>query len=192
MTLPNTPRSFSVDEYLMLERASREKSEYLDGAIYAMTGASRDHNHIVLNIAATLRGALRGSPCETFSNDLRVKVADSGLYTYPDVLVACPPISWDREHMDMLENPSVLVEVLSPSTELYDRNEKWARYQQLPSLQHYLLVAQNRVQIDHYSRDPRGWRIETLSKLDDVVQLQAIGAELSLSDVYERVINDEA
>ena len=188
MTLPATPRSFSVDEYLMLERASREKSEYLDGAIYAMTGGSREHSLIAGNVFFRLRAGLAGSGCETHAGDLRVKVEDTGLYTYPDVLVACPPIEWDREHMDMLANPVVLVEVLSPTTELYDRNEKWARYQQLSSLQHYLLVAQNRVQVDHFSRDAQGWRVETVTDIDGEVRLEAIEVALRLRDVFERVM----
>ncbi len=173
----------------MLERASREKSEYLDGAMYAMTGASRAHSLIVGNVFVLLRTKLAGSGCETHASEIRVRVAESGLYAYPDVLVACSPLDWDREHMDMLENPVVIVEVLSPTTELYDRNERWARYQQLTSLQHYLLVAQNRCQVDHFHRDAAGWRFESVADLNGHIGLDGIEVSLSMADVYERVID---
>jgi len=187
MAWPSNLRRFTEDEYLMLERASDSRSEFLDGQIFAMSGGSRAHSLIAGNLAGFFRAALRGGPCETHQSDMRLEVKGSGLYTYPDVMVACAPLDLADEHADTLRNPILLVEVLSPSTEAYDRGEKLLRYQRLPSLRHYLLVAQDQPRIDHYQRADEVWRIESVVGLEAQLALDALGLTLDLATVYERV-----
>lgn len=188
MILPDSPRRFTVDEYLMLERAAEVRSELIDGRIIAMTGASRAHNLVAGNAAGALRDGLRDGPCEVYQSDMRVRVADTGLFAYPDVVVACPPITWVDERQDMLESPILLIEVLSPSTAAYDRGEKFMRYQRIAQLEHYLLVAQDRCRVEHFRRQEAGWSIQLQESLEDVLALDAIGLEISLRVLYERVL----
>src|SRR5919198_4874617 len=122
------PPDYTPEEYLALERAARHKSEYVNGRIYALAGASRAHNLIVVNVSAELRAQLRGRPCETYASDMRVKVSQTGLYTYPDVVVVCGEPRFEDAQVDTLLNPTVIIEVLSESTESYDRGEKFAHY----------------------------------------------------------------
>jgi len=188
MVLPATPRRFTPQEYLLLERAADTKSEFIDGQIFAMTGASRAHNLIAVNLVACIRAALRGQPCEVYQSDMRVHVGgDEDLYSYPDVVVACEPIRFADDHTDTLQNPVVIVEVLSPSTEAFDRGEKFLRYQRLPSLAHFVLVAQDRRKVEHFARDGRRWSFEVLERDDDALNLTAIGVAVPLREVYERI-----
>lgn len=188
MVLPATPRRFSVDEYLLLDRQADRKSEFLDGLIYEKAGASIAHNLIATNVTAALHQQLADRPCRVFQSDLRVKVADSGLYTYPDIVVACEPLVTTDSHEDTIENPAVVIEILSSSTEPYDRGEKFVRYQRIPSLSHYLLVAQDRVKCDHYARVERGWLLRSYDdNRDGTVLLEDLGLELPLADVYANV-----
>src|SRR5206468_6291774 len=120
-------------------------SEYINGQIYAMSGASREHNLIVVNLIRELSSQLRGRPCEVYASDMRVKVRPTGMYTYPDVVAVCGEPRFEDEQVDTLVNPAVIVEVLSPSTEAYDRGQKFAHYRKLESLTEYVLVAQNEV-----------------------------------------------
>lgn len=188
MILPDSPRRFSVDEYLLIERAAETRSELIDGKIIAMTGASRAHNLIAGNAAAALRAGLSGGPCEVYQSGMRVRVADTGLYAYPDVAVACPPIEWVDEQQDMLASPVLIIEVLSPSTAAYDRGEKFLRYQRIAELEHYLLVAQDRCRVEHFRRQDRGWSIELHEALTDVLVLDALDIEIPLGTLYERVL----
>jgi Uma2 family endonuclease len=179
----------SVDEYLALERRSATKNEYLNGEIFAMTGASRRHNRMVLNLGIILDGQLRGRGCEIFTNDMRVRVPAANLYTYPDVVVACGDPQFTDEEIDTLLNPALIVEVLSPSTESYDRGTKFEYYRTLPSLAEYLLLAQDRVHAEHFVKQPNdGWLLTETDCLDDVLELTAIGCTLALRDTYDRVI----
>ncbi|MCG9129442.1 Uma2 family endonuclease, partial [Candidatus Poribacteria bacterium] len=134
---------YTPEEYLIKERSADFKSEYRDGDIVAMPGASRQHNLITVNISSGLHIQLIDRSCEVYTNDMRVKVSDTGLYTYPDVVVVCEEPNFEDNNFDTLLNPTVIVEVLSPSTETYDRNEKFTSYQTLESLQEYILVSQN-------------------------------------------------
>src|SRR5437870_1310644 len=133
---------FSPEEYLALEREAEYKSEYVDGFIIAMSGTSRRHSLIAGNVFAAIHAAIRGRPCEVHTSDLRVKVTATGLYTYPDVVALCGEPRFEDEVLDTLLNPDVIVEVLSESTEAYDRGKKAARYRRLESLQEYVLIAQ--------------------------------------------------
>lgn len=126
-----------------------------------------------------------------FQSDLRVKVADSGLHAYPDIVVACEPLVTTDALEDTLENPSLLIEILSPSTESYDRGEKLIRYQRLPSLRHYLLVAQDRVKVDHYARVETGWLLQTHETANAVVRLEDLAVSLQLSAIYANVLSSQ-
>ena len=175
------------EEYLAAERTARQRSEYVNGRVYAMAGASREHNLIVGNVFAELRAQLRGRPCEAYVNDLRVKVSRTGLYTYPDVVALCGEPRFEDEHVDTLLNPGVIVEVLSESTEGYDRGEKFAHYRRLDSLQEYVLVAQDKVRVEHYARQGEHWVLTEFSDLQDSLSLTSLDCSVALRDVYERV-----
>jgi Uma2 family endonuclease len=182
-----TRKTCTPEEYLAFERASEWKHEYVNGQIVAMTGASREHSFIVGNVFGELRQQLRGQPCEPHMNDMRVKVSPTGLYTYPDVLVACPPVQIEDAHVDTVLNPVVIVEVLSPSTELYDRTVKFAHYRRLESLREYVLIAQDKPWVEQLVRQGDQWLLTVYDALADVLSLGSIGCAVALRDVYERV-----
>lgn len=178
---------YTPEQYLALERKADCKSEYLNGQIMAMAGASRLHNLIAGNFYREVSQQLRGRPCEAYISDMRVKVSHTGLYAYPDVAVVCGDIRFEEADNDTLLNPTVIVEVLSPSTEAYDRGEKFAHYRRLESLQDYLLVAQDKVRIEHYVRQGTRWVLSELSDPQDTVPLAAIDCAIALRDVYDKV-----
>jgi Uma2 family endonuclease len=183
----------SPEEYLRLERQSEYKSEYLNGEIFAMSGASRRHNLITANIGGEFNQQLRGKPCEAYISDMRVKVTATGLYTYPDVVVVCGEPKFEDRYLDTLLNPTVLVEVLSPSTERYDRIAKTSYYRTLNSLAEHLLVAQDEVRLERYVRQPNGeWLLSQWTSLDNVVEIASISCSLALRDVYDKVTLDQA
>ena len=178
---------YTSAEYLALERAAENKSEYLAGEIYALAGASEQHITLTLNIAAELRTQFRGRPCRVYASDLRIKVAASGLYTYPDVVAACGELRFEDGHRDTLLNPTVIFEVLSPSTEAYDRGKKFAHYRRLESLMAYVLVAQDEVHLEHYARQGSDWLLQEARGRGDTIHLPSVGGALSLSAIYENV-----
>jgi Uma2 family endonuclease len=181
-------RFIKPEEYLERERAAEHKSEYFNGEMFAMAGASQAHNLITLNVGSELRQCLRGRPCETYANDMRVRVKENGLYTYPDVTIVCDQPKFDDEEQDTLLNPTVIVEVLSPSTEAYDRGAKFALYRPIESLQEYILVSQDRRHIDQFVRQPNGtWALSDADGEEAEVFLPSIDCRLRLADVYERV-----
>ena len=186
---PEPQRIWSGEEYLAFERASDEKHELFEGELFAMSGASRQHGRICWNVATALGPQLRQSGCEGFVSDMRVHVPATGLYTYPDVVVVCgEPAFLDEETPDTLLNPTLLLEVLSPSTEDYDRGRKFAHYRSLPSLEIFVLIAQDRVHVERFSRQPDGgWLLEESDDLGSDLELPGIGATLSLREVYDRV-----
>jgi Uma2 family endonuclease len=178
----------SPEEYLRLERQAEYKSEYLNGEIFAMTGASRKHNLIAVNIATSLNQQLRGKQCEVYASDMRVKVKASGLYTYPDVAVVCSEPKFEDKFVDTFLNPTLLVEVLSQSTERYDRIAKSSYYRTLDSLAEHLLVAQDEVRLEQYVKQANGqWLLFEYTLLDGSVELQSISCTLSMRDVYDKV-----
>lgn len=184
---------YSPEEYLALERKAAYKSEYFNGEIFAMSGASEEHNLIVMNIAASLHNQFRGRPCKVYANDMRIKVSPTGLYTYPDVVAVCEDAQLEDEHFDTLLNPTVLIEVLSRSTEAYDRGEKAEHYRRLPSLAEYLLVSQDKPHLEHYLRQPDNrWLLSEISDWHAVVALPAIACTLALAAVYDRVFSDSS
>jgi Uma2 family endonuclease len=178
----------TAEEYLAIERQASCKSEYLDGEMFAMAGASRRHNLIALNIGAELRTQLQQRPCEVYTSDMRVKISRTGLYTYPDVVVVCDEPRFEDTEVDTLLNPIVLVEVLSPSTADYDRGGKFEHYRTLPSLQAYLLVAQERCHVVHYTRQQdNAWLLAETDDIQDCIRLPSIRCDLLLSEVYAKV-----
>lgn len=175
-------------EYLELERQSETKHEYWHGEIYAMAGASKRHTLIAANVIASLHSQLKGRTCSVHTGDLRVKVSPTGLYTYPDVVVMCDNPQYDDRVQDTVSNPTVVVEILSKSTESYDRGVKFEHYRTLESLTDYLLISQESASIEHRMRQPDNrWLLSIYQGLDSVVPIPSIGCELSLSEVYERI-----
>jgi Uma2 family endonuclease len=187
MTAAQAEARVTPEEYLARERRAQTKSEYLGGFVVAMSGASRLHNYVVGDIFGELRDQLRDSPCDLFTSDMRVKVTETGDYTYPDVIVACGEVEFEDAELDTLLTPTVIIEVLSPSTERYDRGLKFTSYRQLPTLQEYVLVAQDRPSVEHYARHGEQWVLTTITDLDASVRLPAIGCELRLREIYRRV-----
>ena len=180
------------DEYLAIDSQAEYKSEYFRGEIFAMSGASLRHAEIVTNVVSDLHGQLRKSSCRVYSSDVRVKVAPTGLYTYPDIVIVCGKSQTERKKEDTLLNPVVILEVLSPSTEAYDRGEKFEHYRALESLTDYLLVAQNKAKIEHFHRqDDSQWTLSESRGIDDTIEIASIDCKLALSDVYDKVEFDE-
>ncbi len=175
------------EQYLAIERAAEFKSEFLDGEMFAMSGASRRHARVQRNILGELYNALRGKGCEVFSSDLRVRVS-SRMYTYPDISVVCGEPALADEHQDNLLNPVVLFEILSPSTEKYDRGLKFQHYRKIESLQEYVLVDQSQVRIECYTRQPGNtWTLRDYQRLEEEVTIDSIGVSIPLSRIYDRV-----
>lgn len=174
-------------EYLEAERASDVKSEYINGQVRMMAGASRNHNLIVANLLRDLGNDLFDRPCEVYPSDMRVAIPNANSYFYPDVVVVCgdPKIS---NYRDNLENPTVLIEVLSPSTAATDRGTKFFIYRQIPSLQDYLIVSQDEPLVEHYSRKGEDtWLLTTVRDRDAQLLLDSIGCTLTLDRVYAKV-----
>jgi Uma2 family endonuclease len=178
---------YTPQEYLALERAATEKSEYVNGEIYAMAGTSKRHNRITVNLLRKLSTQLDGRPCEAYIIDIRVKVSETGMYTYPDLTVICGDVQVEDDHEDILLNPTLIVEVLSPSTEAYDRGEKFAHYRKIPSLTDYLLVAQDRIHVEHFVRQGNQWLLSEYDDLEAAFDLTAIGCRLTLRDIYDKI-----
>lgn len=187
--LPQAQRKLTVEEYFVLERDSLEKHEFFAGEIFAMAGGSRQHSLISGNVLAELRTVLRQGACEVYGSDLRVYVPATGLYTYPDLSVACPP-EFLAEHPDTLINPASLIEVLSDSTEAYDRGKKFENYRTISSLTDYILIAQDRILIEHYTRQSDGgWllhEVRTGGSLS-LTTLPCAKCEIPLAEIYQRV-----
>lgn len=198
------PESFyTEDEYLALERASQERREYVDGQIYLMAGESEAHGTICVNLTAEIALQLKGTPCRAFSKDTKVRsgplpksrYSAEGLYSFPDLVVVCGERQYLDEHQDVLLNPKVIIEVLSPSTEAFDRTDKFARYRKhLDSLTDCVLVAQSPPLIEHFARDENGqWVIAaTDTDLSESVVINSIACTLRFSDVYNRIVFSEA
>jgi Uma2 family endonuclease len=187
--VPTRPKTFlTPEEYLEIERQAEYKSEYCQGGMFAMAGASFTHNLLVGNILFGIRQGLGSRPCSVLPGDMRVRVSPTGLYTYPDVVVACGQPQFPDEQKDTLLNPSLLVEVLSPSTEAYDRGRKFDHYQSIESLGQYLLVATDRIHADLFTRQAGGpWLFTSASRMEDSLDLQSVGCRLTLADLYEKV-----
>ena len=180
--------TLTEEEYLAQERAGDTKHEYHRGTIVAMVGASREHNLIVTDTSRCVSTQLRKRPCELYVADMRLRIAALGKYFYPDVTVVCGEPRFADDYVDNLLNPTVVIEVLSPSTEAHDRGEKFESYRTVESLREYLLIAQDRYHLDHFVRQDDGsWLLNDASGLESVIHLPSIGCELPLAEVYEKV-----
>lgn len=190
MAQPQT--RLTEEMYLHYERASSVKHEYYAGHVYALAGASEQHNLIAINLAAMLRSALRGRSCRTYPSDMRLKVVRTGLMTYPDLAIVCgPSIFTDQQKRDTLLNPVVLIEILSPSTESYDRGVKFQHYRTFESLQEYILVAQDRYYIERYIRQHQNeWMLSDVVGIDALLEIAAVQAILPLTEIYDQVTFD--
>lgn len=181
-------RHLTPQEYLALERRAEYRSEYFRGEMFAMTGGSRRHSLVGSNLLFRLREQLRSRPCEVHHADLRVKVSASGLYTYPDIVVFCGEPQLEDEAQDTLLNPVAVIEVLSPSTEDYDRGVKFRHYRHIPSLMEYVLISQAECHVERFSRQPdETWVLWETSDLQATLALPAVACELRLAEIYEKV-----
>jgi len=171
-------------EYLAFERSSEIRHELLSGRVRAMAGAAREHNLVTGNISAELRSQLKGKPCETYSNHMRVGAPRRSLYTYPDAVVACGTPLFSDDRRDTLINPLLIVEVLSPSAEGYDRGEKFKCYRSIESFAEYVLVAQDRMWADHFVKLEGIW---TIRETERSIELVTVPCVLSFSEIYDRV-----
>jgi Uma2 family endonuclease len=180
------------EEYLAIEREAPYKSEYYGGEMFAMAGARESHNLIATNVIRDLSQQVRSRPCRAYGSDMKVRAA-AGLYAYPDASLVCGKPEFLDGIRDTLLNPSLIVEVLSPSTEAYDRGKKFELYQSIPSFREYLLLASDRVHADLYVRQASGlWLRGSAGELDDVLTMESAGCSLKLADLYEKVEFDAA
>ena len=177
----------SPEEYLSIERRAEFKSEYLDGVAYEMAGGSERHNLITANIIIALGVQLRDRPCRVYPSDLKVRLPNSRRFFYPDVSVVCGETQFADEERDVILNPVLVVEVLSDSTEAFDRGKKFASYQQIESLREYLLVSQGEFLAEHYLRQEAGWLYTRAPGLDASLNLPALDCRVALSDFYNKV-----
>jgi Uma2 family endonuclease len=187
MALPDR-KHWTEAEYLAFEQTSDMKHEYVDGKIVAMTGASWNHNLICVNTSTSLNLQLTNRDCRVTSNDMRLKVVSKLSYRYPDVMVVCGAPQFAGGRTDTITNPILIVEVLSETTALIDRNEKLDEYLQIDSLQEYVLISQDEPKIERYLRQPSGdWLYTQVVGLQHSIDLPSIGCKLALSDVYKKV-----
>lgn len=175
------------EEYLAQERTSETKSEYYNGEIFAMGGASATHNLIVSNVIATLVNQLKKTPCRVYPSDMRLKIP-TGLYTYPEVMVVCGKTEFSDHEQDMITNPDVIIEVLSDSTEKYDRGKKFEHYRKLKSLKEYVLISQHYRKIEKYFKHSSGcWMFSETDEDHTRIILESVNCCLELSEVYDKI-----
>ena len=178
----------SESEYLEEERKALTKSEYYKGEVFAMSGASKNHNRIVASIIISIGSFLKGKNCHIYPSDLRVKNPENGLYTYPDVTIVCGKEEYQDEEFDTLLNPTVIIEVLSPTTEEYDRGTKFKLYRSIPSLKNYIMISSTDFSAEVYTRmDNDEWHLNMTAEKDGVIHISAINLDLSLQDVYAQL-----
>ncbi|MGO9467182.1 MAG: Uma2 family endonuclease, partial [Isosphaeraceae bacterium] len=187
--MPTVAKTYlTAEEYLARERLANFRSEFYRGEMFAMAGASWEHTLIKDNLARLAGNQLEGGPCRVLTSDLRVKISATGLYTYPDIVVVCDEPQFEDNQFDTLLNPRVVVEVLSDSTEKYDRGTKFAHYRQLPSVQEYVMVAQDRPLVERYVRqDDNTWLLSVFSDLAQTFAFGSIDVQVALADIYRRV-----
>ena len=175
-------------EYLQIERAAEFRSEYFDGEMFAMAGGTRKHSLITANALISIGAKLLGRRCTAYESNFRIVIPDTNLYTYPDASVFCEPMTFIDAEEDTATNPTLLVEVLSKSTEAYDRGKKFEHYRRLASLREYVLVAQDEPLIERFQRENDGrWVLTAVSGLDAILRLDSIEVDLPLAEVYKKV-----
>jgi Uma2 family endonuclease len=189
MGLPQPKLYFSPEDYLAFERTAQTRHEYLDGQIYAMAGGSPPHNAICFNATVTIGSQIKGRNCRGYTADQKVRTDPQDLFSYPDITIVCGEPKFHDEHKDVILNPTVIIEVLSPATEDYDRSEKFARYRTLASLRDYVLIAQAKPCIEHFMRQKgkRQWLYNVETELTGSIWIESIRCDLKLADVYELI-----
>src|SRR5271157_519972 len=186
MSSAATKIRFTPQEYLALERKSETRNEYYNGEIFAMAGASREHNLIVANLLRDIGNQLEDRPCESYPSHMRVSIEATGLYTYPDVSVVCGEPRFQDREVDTLLNPTVIVEVLSPSTEAYDRGDKFRHYRRIDSLREFVLISQDWMMVERYTRQGQDWVLSDMTDPDQVLKLESIGCQIPLNRIYAK------
>lgn len=185
-TIPKT--RYTPEQYLAIERAAQFRSEFLRGEMFAMVGASRKHNLVAGNVSRRIGEQFDGRRCEVYQSDMRVKVSATDLYTYPDVVATCDEPRFEDDQVDTLVNPKVIVEVLSPSTELWDRGKKFEHYRNISSLRECVLISQDHVLVEKFAINADGeWALRDYHTLEDILVLDSISCRITLSDIYARI-----
>jgi Uma2 family endonuclease len=190
MGVPIQKPRYSIQEYYRIETDATEKHEFRGGEILAMSGGAPEHATIALNFAAELRASLKSRPCQPYNSDLRIRITGQDRTAYPDVSIICGPIEYDPDDKarHTVLNPRVIVEVLSPSTEAYDRGDKFAAYREIPSLEEYVLVSQNEPRVETYLRQKDGtWSFAPFAGLQAVAKLRSIHIEVPLAEIYANI-----
>jgi Uma2 family endonuclease len=178
---------YTPEQYLAMERTADFKSEYDGGFITAMAGASPEHNTIAVNLSREISLQFKKRPCRVFMSEVRLCGSATGLYTYPDVMAACEELEFLDDDVKTLLNSTMIVEVLATTTESYDRGKKFRHYQQLASLKEYVLVAQDEVRVERYTRLGDDWILSVFTRLDDTLRLASIDCEVSLREIYDKL-----
>ena len=182
-------RKYNSIEYLQRERAATTRSEFYQGEIFSMAGASREHNLIVTNCVGEFRNALLERGCEIYANDMRVKITPSGLYTYPDVTIVCSQPRFEDDQFDTLTNPLLVIEVLSESTEKYDRGFKSAQYRTIPGLREIVLISQYESAVECLARQENGlWVLREQRDIDQSIFLESLQITIQLKELYRQVV----
>ncbi|MEA1967171.1 MAG: Uma2 family endonuclease [Thermodesulfobacteriota bacterium] len=185
---PQEKNHMTPEEYLEFDRTSDIKYEYFEGEIFAMTGAKKNHNLINTSITVNLVNKMGNSECRVFSNDMRVKIENKSGFAYPDIAIACGDLEFEDNEFDTLTNPIVIIEILSDSTELYDRTEKFTYYRAISTLQEYILVSQNKCRVERFVRKEGGmWGMFHYECMEQIIKIESIDCEMSLSDIYQWV-----
>jgi Uma2 family endonuclease len=183
----NPVSKLTEEQYLAIERAAEFRSEFLNGEMFAMAGGTQQHNRLQGNLFTEIHMLLRGTPCEVFSSDQRLKVLSSGFYTYPDLCVVCGPRDPANDYKDVIVDPIVICEVLSPSTEVYDRGLKFQRYRTIESLKDYILVDQNKMRIEQFTRQQGDlWTFRDYQRPDEGLTIDSISVSIPLHLIYDR------
>jgi Uma2 family endonuclease len=181
-------KRITPQEYLIRERQASTKSEFYQGEVFAMGGGSANHSLIAANFVGEVRNALKDKPCTVFNSDLRVQVQATGLYTYPDATIVCGELEFDDDQRDTMINPTVIAEVLSDSTEKYDRGKKSNHYPQITSLKELILIAQDRPHVERFTRQPNGdWLFHEQKEMTADFELKSLGISVAMSELYRGV-----
>ncbi|MFC4210130.1 Uma2 family endonuclease [Pedobacter lithocola] len=187
-TVAYKKRHFSVEEYLEMEKASQEKHEYFQGEIFAMSGASTNHNEIFTNLFVEIGNNLRGKKCRPFGSDMRMQIPTNGLFTYPDISIYCNNAKQSEADSESFIEPTVIIEILSPSTKNYDRGHKFELYKDIPTLKEYILIDSESVMVEaFYLNDKQQWALKKHKEISHTLQFISMGFEVALIDIYSRV-----
>ncbi len=177
---------FTIEEYLAFENASEEKHEYYDGEIFAMSGAKVDHNIISSNLSTELGQVLKGKPCRPLGSDQRVYIPKNSLFTYPDISIVCGKVETKEDDEWNMLNPTVIIEILSPSTKNYDRGDKFKLYRDIPTLREYILVDSETIAIEAFRINDSGhWELEEYKDIQAILTIKAVQTEIPVSEIYE-------